>query len=508
MMPSPLFKSFYTLSLLTPAMAWTANTTATDGSSTLARNTPQPSEFAEPVTEFDITKKQVSQNHSDLDSNSDDQLPIPKNHHKDETDSLKTLSLSKAELAQQPELLYRALSSSVLSRHIDGIRTVLPIYQQQPENKDEVLENLASAMLAQNDGKSGVAAKLYRKVLAKQPDIATAKLGLAQSLFDDKQNREADAAFAAIQAEADLPTEVFELSNSYRKILKKRNKVNFYANAHYVRDNNINNAPKIRIIKTRNGEWRLPEAKRAQGFSYRAGMSKDTALFQNYQFRTNVDLLGKFYWDNHAYDDLTARASAGIVYTAAKTEVAVLPYYERRWFATEKYATEKGARAELSHWLSNKKQVMIAGELGRDKYDTRSFLNGKIGHLSNTLLYIPNNNQYFTIGADWSRKNAQDASDAYHRKGIRASWMQNWRRSGLSTLLSVQYGQRSYDAKDFFNIVRKDKELGATLSMWHKKVKWLGIQPRLVAVYQRNRSNHILYDYRKANVFLQLSKSI
>lgn len=151
---------------------------------------------------------------------------------------------------------------------------------------------------------------------------------------------------------------------------------------------------------------------------------------------------------------------------------------------------------------------MLAGELGRDKYDTRTFLNGKMGQFSSTVTHIPNKNQYFSVGFDISRKSAQDASDAYRRKGIRASWSQHWRRLGLSSTVSAQYGQRSYDAQDFFNVVRKDRELSATVSLWHKKVQWLGIQPRLVAVYQRHRSNHVLYDYRKAYAFLQLSKSI
>ena len=42
----------------------------------------------------------------------------------------------------------------------------------------------------------------------------------------------------------------------------------------------------------------------------------------------------------------------------------------------------------------------------------------------------------------------------------------------------------------FFNIVRKDKEYSATLSVWHKKVQLWGITPRLVGVYYRNDSNH------------------
>lgn len=498
-MARPLFKTVYTFSLLAPTLSWAVNVAAP--TQNLARSDALP-DLNEPPTEFDLTEQEQRKTEKKVQQNPDFEP------EKNTSGSLKTLSVSKTELAQQPELLYRALSSAVLMNNIEGVQTLLPIYQNLPDPKDEVLHDLASAMLAKHHGLSGKAAILYQKVLDSQPNLASAKLGLAQSLFDDKQNKEADQAFANIQAEADLPDNVRELTESYRKIIKKRQKMNFYASANYNRERNVNNAPSIRTVKTRNGEWRLPEPKRAQGFIYRAGMNKDTALFKNYHFRTNVDLWGKFYWDNHAYDDLNARASAGIAYQNARTEVAALPYYERRWFGTEKYATEKGGRVEASHWLNRRNQLILAGELGRDKYDTRSFLNGKVGNISATLMHVHNANQYFTIGMDLARKSAQDSSDSYRRKGIRASWTRHWKRSGFSTVLSANYGQRSYDANDFFNIVRQDKELSATLSVWHKKVQLWGIQPRVVAVYQRHNSNHFLYDYRKAYAFVQLSKSI
>ncbi len=507
-MPRQSFMTLYTVSLLAPVMGMAANPTVSESQSIppLSNETPPtlpPQEWADPVTEFDVTKNAQRKTTSAVENNT---LTETQPNH-DASDSSQTLSLSKAELAQQPELLYRALASSVRLKNIEGIRTLLPIYQQQPDPKDTVLIDLATALVARADGKAGKAAQHYQKVLEKQPNLASVKLGLAQSLFDDKQNKAADEAFAKIEAEPDLPKEVQELTQSYRKILKKRRKFNFYANANYTRDNNINNAPETRVIKTRNGEWKMPEPKRAQGFAYRAGMSKDTPLFKNYQFRTNVDLWGKFYWDNHAYDDLSARVSAGLVYENVRSELSVQPYYERRWFGTEKYATEKGGRVEASHWFNPKNQMIVAGELGRDTYDTRKFLNGRTANVSGTLVHLHNKNQYFTIGADLSRKSAVDGSDAYRRKGLRATWSRTWKRTGFSTILTANYGQRSYDAHDFFNIVRKDKEYTATLSIWHKKVQLWGIQPRLVGVYHRNDSNHFLYDYRKAYAFVQLSKS-
>lgn len=457
----------------------------------------------EPETEFDITQDLQRKTESNTLRHGATELPLTTNQN-----TSTELNLSLSELAQQPELLYRALSSSVLLKNIEAVRMLLPIYQQQEIPKDELLIDLAQAMIERDNGYAGKAAKHYQKILDQHPNMDLVKLNLAQSLFDDHQNREADKLFEQIQAQKSLPENVFDLTNSYRKILKKRNRVSAYAGANYTRDNNINNSPKVRTIKTKNGAWHLPEPEFAQGIAYRAGLSKDTALFKNYSFRTDADLLGKFYWDNHKYDDLSLRTSVGLAFQNNRSELAVMPYYERRWFGTEKYATEKGIRVEASHWLMPKHQILAATEVGRDTYDKRQFLNGRVSNLSLTWLSISNAQQYFTLGTDLSRKSAEDTSESYRRKGIRASWSRHWDKSGLNTLLSASYGQREYDARDFFNIVRKDKESSASLSVWHDKIKLWGITPRIVGVYSRNSSNHFMYDYHKAYAFMQLSKSI
>ena len=489
----------YTLSLFAPMWAYAADVSNDAPPPEPTPDTP-PVAPPEPETDFDITQNQQRK--------TTNQQPesIPKTT---QSDGSKRLRLSKDELAKQPELLYRALSSSILLRNVEGVRTLLPIYQEQTQQpKDELLIDLSEGMIARDDGNAGKAAKHYQKALEKNPNMDLVRLNLAQVLFEDHQNRESDKLFEQIQSEPELPNNVRDLTQSYRKILKKRSRMNAYAHANYTRNHNVNNSPKERVIHTRNGAWYLPEPESAQGISYRAGVGKDTPLFKNYTFRTNADLWGKFYWDNHKYDDLSTRASVGVAYQNARSEMAVLPYYERRWFGTEKYATEKGIRLESSHWITPRHQALVAAEVGRDTYDTRKFLNGRVSNLSVTWLHTPSNQQYFTLGTDFSRKSAQDSSDSYHRQGIRASWSRSWKRSGLGTTLTTNYGQREYDTNDFFNIVRKDKEYSATLSVWHKKVQLWGITPRLVGVYYRNDSNHFMYDYRKAYAFIQLSKSL
>ena len=120
---------------------------------------------------------------------------------------------------------------------------------------------------------------------------------------------------------------------------------------------------------------------------------------------------------------------------------------------------KKGVRLESSHWITPRHQALVAAEVGRDTYDTRKFLNGRVSNLSVTWLHTPSNQQYFTLGTDFSRKSAQDSSDSYRRQGIRASWSRSWKRSGLGTTLTANMGSANTIPMIFLILFAKTKNI-------------------------------------------------
>ncbi|QMT33901.1 surface lipoprotein assembly modifier [Conchiformibius steedae DSM 2580] len=421
----------------------------------------------------------------------------------------KKLKVSPEELLQQPELLHRALTSAVLLKNIEGIKVLLPLYQQLPEaqRRDTILIELAQAALAEAEQRPDRAVRHYREALKHEADMPSVRLNLAGALVRDQQNREAQALLDDIAQDPQLPEPAAAAVNAYRRVLKQRSRWQLSAGAHYIRDPNINNTPKQRIIKRGRGTFELPPPETAHGLSYRASAEKDWMLPQYYRIRTGIDLNGKDYWDHSKYDDLSVRAQAGVARQSARSESALLPYYERRWYSGSRYSAEKGIRAEHSRPVSHSLRVSLAGEAARVRHDRRRFLDGASFNASATVLWTPNARSYFTLGTDFSRKRALDPSDAYHRRGMRGSWGQAWGK-GFQTVLHAGIGRRSYDAADFFRITRRDTEYNLSLSVWNNKLKLWGVTPRLVGVYQKTRSNHFVYNYRKAYAFIQLSKSI
>lgn len=452
----------------------------------------------QPQTQFNINETQQAQppaSSSPLPSQSSESAP---------------LELNSEQLLAQPDLLKRAMFSALMMRQIDAVRELLPIYRRLPENlHDEdtpVFLKLGQAQLAQFDGKYNQAIDLYEQILKDYPHFALARLSLAQSLFEDKYFDQAKQQFTIIQQDKNAPEQVINLTNAYLKHIDKQDDWQFGVGANYVRDNNINNIPKNRTFQY-GGTWTLPEAESAQGFAYHASADKLWRLRDQISLKTSLSASGKFYWDNHKFDDLNVRLQAGLVHQSARSESAIFPFVSKRWYGIEPYSRETGLRGEWSYWVNPRHRVLTAAEYGREYYKERKHLDGKNISASATWLYISSPRQYFTLGSDINRKDAKDRSDAYKRLSLRGSWTRQWTQDGFSTSLSLDYGRRKYDAADFFNIVRKDKELFGGVSVWHNKIQYKGIVPRFTVTYQKVKSNHPIYSYHKPNAFIQLRKT-
>ncbi|MBD3614460.1 porin family protein [Kingella kingae] len=415
-----------------------------------------------------------------------------------------TLNISSEELQKQPALLKRAFFGALATGNVAGVKILLPWYRNLPDGNDEFALNLADAMLAQDKGDYDNAVESYQKVLAQQPDAPSIQMGLAQTLFADHRNSEAKQILTELHNRSDLPENFRQYAGSYLSAIKKRNDWTFNVNAYYTQDNNINSTPNQRKV----GNWTLSEPESAHGIAYYGNVNKDTYLGKQWSLRFGTDVFGKYYWDNRKYDDLSARVKLGVAHQTARSETAILPYFERRWYGGKEYAAEKGLTLEWSYWFTPKNQVLLSGEHSWQKHDTRSFLDGKNSNLSATWLFLSSEKQYWTLGIDLTRKTAQDSSDAYRRKGIRLGWTQYWGNT-VGSSLGIGTAQRVYDAPNFpFNYIRKDREHFASFSLWNNRWQFGGITPRLVFRWAKVSSNHPFYgDYSKKNVFIQMNKA-
>ncbi|WP_035496744.1 surface lipoprotein assembly modifier, partial [Glaesserella parasuis] len=90
----------------------------------------------------------------------------------------------------------------------------------------------------------------------------------------------------------------------------------------------------------------------------------------------------------------------------------------------------------------------------------------------------------------------------------RIGWGQEW-WGGISSRIQLSYGKREFDqAHRIFNQIRKDRELGLNVTLWHRNLHFWGITPKISYQYQRVNSNLVdLYSYKRNRVYLSFEKS-
>ncbi|MBE2893610.1 surface lipoprotein assembly modifier [Spirabiliibacterium falconis] len=421
----------------------------------------------------------------------------------------KTLSMSKEELAQHPDLVVRALVPALLQNNAEGVDLLLPIYRTLPKN-DPLLIKWGEAILAREQGDYTRSVALYRELFAQNPQVLPVRFQMAQVLFLNNENDAAKDQFEKLRSE-NLPAEAKEVIEQYLQALNKRDAWSFNGGLSYIREPNINNAPKAGTTFEEFHAW---EREDAQGLSYSFGMDKKWSLQGGWFTKLSGDAYGKYYWDNKKYNQVTARIGAGVGFQTARSEISLTPFFEKRWYgggssggdALKQFSKTSGARLDGSYWLSPHWQISSALEYGEQRYQDRKHLNGNNYLWSNTLLYMPSGNQYWIVGADYSRDNARDKDDASDRKGVRLGWGQEW-SWGLSSRIILGYGKREYKAPArFLTVPQKDDEYSVNVSLWHRSVHVWGITPRITWSYQNVKSNHPFYTYDKSRIFLELSK--
>ena len=422
-----------------------------------------------------------------------------------------TLSITKEELAQQPELVIRAMLSALAQNNGSNIEFLLPIYHQIPERyQDPLITKWANAIVEKRKKNYRTSIELYRSIVAEQNDILPVRLQLAIALFENNETEAAEDQFEKLRSEQ-LPLELQELISQYLAAIANQNPWSFSGGLTYLNDPNINNAPDA---GTTIGNWSAPARESGQGVGFNFNIGKKWAWGNGFFNEVRADSNGKYYWNNKKYNEYTARGSLGLGFQNANQTITLLPFMEQTWYAggssksetVKRFSQASGATLESQYWFSPQWQLNTTYEYAEQRYRSRKHLNGNYHFIGGNLVYLHNAKQYWFVGANFNRTSTRDKDDSYIRRGIQAGWGQEW-GWGLSTRLSVNFARKNYYAPmPIFNITQRNREYGVNASIWHRAVHYWGITPRLTWSYSKVKSNHAFYTYDKHRVFIEFSK--
>lgn len=421
-----------------------------------------------------------------------------------------TIAISKEELAKHPDLIIRGLIPALTQNNSTVVELLLPLYQQQAKT-DALLLQWGRAILAVSQQQYTQGVQLYRTIISQQPDLLPVRLQLARALFLNHDNEASADQFEKLRAEQTLPAALYTMIDQYLTALQQRQRWSFSGGINYVRDNNINNAPKT---NTSVGDWKAWESESAQGLQYDLGASKKWAINNGYFMRLDTSVNGKYYWDNQKYNELNTRLGAGIGYQNAQVERSIVPFISKRWYGggasgndkLKSYSQSYGVQLNQRYWISNQWQLTNTFEYSEQRHKTRQHLDGNSYFIDNTIVYLPDSAQYWFAGIHYYRSNARDKDDAFNRYGAQIGWGQEW-HNGLSSRLSLNYAYRQYLAPGrMLNKKQVNHEYTPQLTVWHRNIHFWGITPRITWAYNKVNSNHSFYTYDKHNVYLDISK--
>ena len=435
------------------------------------------------------------------------------------------ISVDAGMLLNHPELLARAMYSAVVAQNIDGIRAVLPIYEQWPQH-DAQMARYARALLMQADGRAGEAVGVYREFMAQTPDAPMVRWQLARALFEDKQNEAAADQFDRLQSE-DLPDAMRQALETYRKALRERDSWQFNAALNLTREQNINQAPSKRRLGDQLPEdacldarqndasddcfrgWTFDKPVDATAIQYQLGAEKKWSLPQGWYATAGGNTQGKLYPGHTEYNDVNLRLSVGVGHADQRNDAGIEPFHERRFYGNDPYTYNNGVRLYWNRWQTPKIQTLTALEFGRLKNSRSAHSDNQNRLGSASLVFYPNARQYWLLGADvYQERNKKYQWESFDRYGLRGMWGQEW-QGGVSTRLQLAAAKRHYDGASHFSNGdnRQDKELSAALTLWHRALHFKGITPRLTVSHQKILSNDPYYEHGKSRMFIELGKT-
>lgn len=417
----------------------------------------------------------------------------------------RAVEMSEKELLANPELLTRAMFSALVYNNADNVALLLPIYKRQKSALiDDELVWWAMAVLNTAEQDFNEAVKKYRALYKKHPKNPIIAVRLGQAYFANRNYADAKAIFLA--QPADIQSEL----SPYLVEIARLEKLNIHANSNFLSDKNINNAPQNSNL---GGGWTANAPESANGVFVNVGAGKRIFLAEGAFLHPEIDLNGKWYWDSKHYNEAVVRASLGVGKGTASEYWSVSPFYERTHYAggqrdkhklayfSDAVGVSFDAGKQAGQW-----RVNVGSELAQNSYADRKHLNGYSLSVSPTVSVSPaflGSRALASVGADYQYTSTRDRDDSYQRTGVRFSAVKEWQSVGVRGSLGI--AKRQYFAPmPIFNKVQENNEYQGSLSIWHNRLSYKTLTPRLTWQYQKTDSSIPLYSYDKNRVFVEI----
>lgn len=425
--------------------------------------------------------------------------------------------LTLEDLKNNFALTEQLLNQAMLQKNWNMVHQLLVVYKTFPE-QDQVLVWYVQGALYRQQGKHKEAIQAYQNILALKPDLIYTRFDLAIMLFENKEYVASLDQFRKVKA-GNIKEQYQVIADQYIVKIQEQSQWDVGFSAQYTQNNNVNNASDIKEFSIYNGavfvkdEESLPQ--KATGIRYGLYASRDVNLQGNHYWTFSGGLNGVQYWDNTDFNEQTARISSGYKYQNINSWLSLTPYVERNWYGGKPYLDTVGITTQYGRWFNSQWQGSVSYSLATKKYVDNALnqYNGNLHAGSAGVVYLYSPSLIVIGGLEYQRESLNSEDSSYQRYGARVGVIKEFNR-GISTRLDLGYGHRKYDKESFLtqiiglDSVRKDDDYRASLTFWHRAIRFWGVTPKLTVGYNKVSSNLPMYYSRKnTEAYLSFDKS-
>lgn len=424
-------------------------------------------------------------------------------------------------LRRSPDDIARALAYYLSSYKIEHVERFRNLYQQVPDDErdDSLIDWANASLMARTDIPQAI--HLYRVLSGKLPNHNLIRFQLAQLLYQNQEYDAAETQFQKLRADSNITAQDLGIIDEYLTAIANKDKWHFSLETSFIRDKNLNDSADVgTTILLPNGTTLSQDTphEKGTGFNVNVGIEKQWSLPGGKFVSLDGSTSMKYYWDNHAFNEVNTYIGANYGYSNARVNWKLSPYVLKRFKNTTEngknhlnsYTNTFGLSTSVSAFITPQWKMSANLGVGHEDYVNGTLdraHGGNLRSMGTSIMYFPNAKQYFGVSLNSLRREAATSVNAYKRFGGTVFWGQEWPK-GFVTSTSVGIAKRRYDDRYWFSAVRRDdKEIDVNVSLWHKAVHFKGVTPRLTFTYHKTKSNIPLFSYDKNLIFIELDKS-
>lgn len=399
---------------------------------------------------------------------------------------------------------FAAVKAAIRANQLEPAREALTSFLAQ--YPDSLEGRFLLAEVETRSGNYDAAIRLYRQMLAEQPNLARVQLELGRALFQAKQDREARRTFqSALKQE--LPPQVRTNVQQFLSALEARKQYFFNLSVAGIYDTDVNQAPQLNEITLFGLPFQLSKSAQSRAdpglvISGNGEYWTPIATQSRWRFGTS------FYRNEYPtgfFDDMQVRFYTGPQYTAQSWQVAALGVYAKRTYGNDPYNSGYGPRLEAAYRLSDRILIENAAEYLTVDYHSLSFLNGFDAADNLFTTYLINPDIFVRLITGVARERTQNRGFSYHALRLGLGYHQEF-KNGIAVDLQPEVFVTSYDAENpIFLARRRDQIVSARAILTDSRLEFGGALPYLSYTYTNDMSNLQFYSYRRHQIQLGLT---